>query len=209
MIICAILNKKNNMKKNKIILGIEVLGGIVLMFVCLALISSAVVFPDYLQQVKILIYSMFFIAMAVATMTIFRTGKYIKYSMLTVGGILLLILGASVAYLVPEFFHWAINFDTFYWLVVSIYSIPAICIEGGIFTLFIVFLETSLSNRSKREKYLIVTCFALYATLTVTTNFLTINGVITVDSHILFSRIVSAVAMIVAGSILYFENKTV
>lgn len=194
------------MNKNYAILGIEILGAAVILCVCLALSTSLIIFPDYMPSMWLIMYGMFYFAMATMTMTIYRSCSWISYKLLTVCGILLLLAGAGIAYSVPMYFHWAVNLNEWYWLRVSVYSIPAICIEGGIVTLFIVLLDTELAKWTKRARLLIVTVFVLYAVFTVTANFLSINRVMTVDSHILFSRIVSAVVMVFTAIVIIFKR---
>lgn len=184
------------MKINEqIFLGIETVGAIVVLLVWLALTNFEIIFPDTIPMISLVIYGMYTFATITMILTIFRSSKLISYRILTVCGTVLLIMGASIPYLVPEYFHWAVNVHQWYWLRVSMYSVPAICIEGAIFTLFVVLHENGLEHRTDREKLLLTIGFVVYATFTVTANFMSINKTISVDSHILFAKIVAAVVL--------------
>lgn len=191
-----------------IFLGIEVVGAIVVFFVWLALTNFVIAFPETTPSLSLVIYGMYGFATITMILTIFRSSKLISYRLLTVMGILLLIMGASIPYIVPEYFHWAVDIHEWYWLRVSVYSIPAICIEGAIFTLFVVLHENSLGNRTEREKILLTIAFVVYAVLTVTFNFMSINKSITVDSHILFAKIVAGVVLVFTMTMIALHEKS-
>lgn len=190
-----------------IFLGIESIGAVVVLLVWMALTNFVVIFPENLPMISMVIYGMYTFATITMILTIFRSSELINYRILTVCGIALLVMGASIPYLVPEYFHWAVNVHQWYWLRVSVYSVPAICIEGAIFTLFVVLHESGLEHRTEREKLLLTIGFVLYAILTVTANFLSINRVITVDSHILFSKIVAGVVFVFTFIMIVFHKK--
>ena len=190
-----------------IFLGIEIVGAIVVFFVWLALINFVIAFPETKPPLSLIIYGMYGFATITMVLTIFR--RFLaSYRLITICGIILLIMGASIPYLVPEYFHWAVNIHEWYWLRVSVYSIPAICIEGAIFTLFVVLHENSLGNRTEREKILLTIAFVVYAILTVTFNFMSINKSITVDSHILFSKIVAGVVFVFTMTMIALHEKS-
>lgn len=196
------------MKINKyIFLGIEGIGAVVVLLVWMALTNYVVIFPETIPMISMVIYGMYTFATITMIMTIFRSYQLINYRILTVCGIALLIMGASIPYLVPEYFHWAVNVHQWYWLRVSVYSVPAICIEGAIFTLFVVLHESGLEHRTEREKLLLTIGFVLYAILTVTLNFMSINKSITVDFHILFSKVAAAIVFLFTLIMIMFHKK--
>ncbi len=195
-----------NMSKY-IFLGIETIGAIVVLFVWLALTNFVIIFPQTIPMLSFVIYGMYSFATITMILTIFRSSSLISYRLLTVCGIALLIMGASIPYIIPEYFHWAVSIHEWYWLRVSVYSVPAICIEGAIFTLFVILHENSLGNRTHREKLLLTIGFVVYAILTVALNFMSINKTITVDSHILFSKVVAGVVLVVALTMIALHEK--
>jgi hypothetical protein len=190
-----------------IFLGIEGIGAVVVLLVWMALTNYVVIFPETIPMISMVIYGMYWFATITMIMTIFRSSELINYRILTVCGIALLIMGASIPYLVPEYFHWAVNVHQWYWLRVSVYSVPAICIEGAIFTLFVVLHESGLEHRTAREKLLLTIGFVLYAILTVAWNFMSINRSITVDSHILFAKIIAGIVFVCTLIMIMFHKK--
>ena len=190
-----------------IFLGIESIGAVVVLLVWMALTNFVVIFPETVPKLSFVIYGMYTFATITMVLTIFRSSKLINYRILTVCGIALLIMGASIPYLVPEYFYWAVNVHQWYWLRVSVYSVPAICIEGAIFTLFVVLHESGLEHRTAREKLLLTIGFVLYAILTVAWNFMSINRSITVDSHILFAKIIAGIVFVFTLIMIMFHKK--
>lgn len=155
----------------------------------------------------LLVFGMLGFATVVMLVTIFRR-IWPRYTLIFVLGALLLVLGGSIAFFFPQYFFDAYALKAMYWIRVSMYSLPAICIEGGILTLYIAFVEKGMGLRTDREKLLMAIAFVLYAIMTVTTNFMTINGTIAVQNHVWFAQAVTVFVGMVTLGIAIFHGKT-
>jgi len=125
---------------------------------------------------------------------------------LVLWGLILLIVGGYALVFLPEFFHTMKELPYSYWHRVSLYSMPAICIEGGLFSLFRAYLVYAAARRSTREHGLLFGVFLLYAIIAVAVNFLAINNTISVDNQLLFSRVVLTVSLMMTAVVYRFRN---
>lgn len=170
---------------------LEILGIAVIVLVLLAVLTtSAIVASTPSEIIKTSAVLSVLIAILVTTSIIRLLGKT-NYQWLTILGFTLVIAGMATAFLVPEYFQEMIHLPVPFWYKVSWYTLPAIVIEGGILTLFVVLTEKGLLSRFlPRERALISCTFILYAAATVAMNFLVLDTQLTVASHIQWTRIV-------------------
>jgi hypothetical protein len=125
----------------------------------------------------------------------------------TIFGVIILAVGASVFFALPEYFSTLINAPLDFWILVSIYSLPAICVEGGLFTLFTEFLEHE--RRIKTHEYVwLSVVFLLYIGGSVTANFLVIQGVLTVENQVIFARFIVIASIIIGALVVATHSKT-
>ncbi len=184
--------------------SIELVGALTIACVWLGVIAFRALGFD--TSFGLIMLGMLLFATLVMLITIGRR-LWVWYPLITVLGVTLLLLGGMVALCMPEYFFSAYALQAPYWLRVSVYSLPAICIEGGIFTLYIAFVEKGALFRTAREKLFMAIGFLLYAITTVTANFMTINGSIAVHDHIQFARIVTLVVLILTIVVVSMSNK--
>ncbi len=181
-------------KINPIITVTEYIGAFVVGCVGLGLFTSHVIFPYNIPFGGYAAYVLYVCALIVMVCTIYRK-FFLKFGItpkvLTIMGLVLLLAGSSMAFHSPEYFTWAVHLPVMFWLRVSIYSIPAICMDGATFTLFIVWFENTMKHRPVRENLLTEIAFVMYASFTITANFLAINFKIPVSEHILLSKVVT------------------
>ncbi len=196
------------MKSNNLLLkSIELLGICVLILVVLALVSTPYFFTSQTLSMTIAT-SIMAIAISILSLTsLIRLVGYTHYRWLVVLGSILIIIGGIVFLFLPEFFWKAVSIPFPFWYRVTFYTLPAICVEGGILTLFTVFMEQGTAHRTSREKILLSILFFLYATTMVTTNFLVIGGFVPVQGHIIFSRIVLGTVIIISTYMITNHNK--
>lgn len=116
-------------------------------------------------------------------------------------GMILVGVGAYIVYVTPTYFTYAYQLEVSYWLKVCWYTLPAIMIEGGILTLFTVLIERGLTERTHHEKILLSIMFILYASMTVTANFMVLGGVLTIADHILWSQVIVTGVLIVSTAV--------
>lgn len=187
------------MKSNNLLLkSIELLGICVLALVVFALVCTPYFFTSQTLLMTIATLTMSIAISILATTSLIRFMGYTNYRWLALLGSILVGIGGCIFFFLPEFFWKAVSIPFSFWYRVTFYTLPAICVEGGILTLFTVFMEQGTVHRTSREKILLSILFFLYATTMVTTNFLVIGGTISVSGHIFFSRIV-LITMIVLG----------
>ena len=87
-------------------------------------------------------------------------------------------------------YHW-----NNYWVLVSYYSLPAIMLEGGLFTYFQYQIHTSSSVFiSAREKKMFTIGIVAYLFFAISLNFLAISQVISISHQVNFSRMVLIVS---------------
>jgi|GEM_PF-2561553 len=142
--------------------------------------------------------------------SLFRlSGLWSDDRFLVLWGIVLLVVGGSAIVLLPEFFHIMKDIPYSYWHRVSVYSMPAICIEGGLFTLFRAYTVYRQKVCTIREQGLLLAGFSVYAVLAVAVNFLAIGAVLSVETQLLFSRIIVGVALIMTVTLFFYRRVAV
>jgi hypothetical protein len=116
------------------------------------------------------------------------TGKHIPVRLRSAQTAILMVFGAIVFFCLPEYLTETKALQENFWAIVSIYSLPAICVEGALFNMFFYH-----SNKGDRKIYEYL--FTAYATFAVGINFVSLSQVITTDQHILWARLVIIVAI--------------
>lgn len=189
------------MNKNyKIIEGI----GLVILVVVLAAIHDI---PETLWNNSKLhpVFLLMTAAVSVMVLASFaRMFGYMKYRVLTLMGVTMLGIGGYVFYFVPDFFSIVLSVPMGFWLKVTAYSLPAICVEGGLLTLFTVFRETKLHITSGERDWVQVG-FAAYAIIAMSVNFAVILGYGEIAHQIQFSQIILTVTLIITAYITTHE----
>lgn len=187
------------MKKNYT--WLEGIGVIILVIV----LAAAHDIPQAVWDTYQLIMYIMIAGVATTALTSFaRMAGYTRYWILLVLGILLLSIGGGMFYFRPDFFATILAIPMGYWVKVTAYSLPAICVEGGLLTLFTLFHERHAWT-SVRERNMVITGFSLYAVITVAINFLVIGGIVSVAHQIMFSRVIIAGTIAVTGAVLFRE----
>lgn len=131
-----------------------------------------------------------------ALASVARIFGYMRYRILTLMGVTMLCIGGYVFYFVPDFFNTVLPVSMGFWLKVTAYSLPAICVEGGLLTLFTVFRETKLHITSGDRDWLQVG-FPIYAIIAMSVNFAVILGFVEITHQILFSQIILTGTLII------------
>ncbi len=139
-----------------------------------------------------------------ALASIARMFGYMRYNILFIVGVLVLLIGGSVFYFQSSFFSTILPIPMGFWLKVSIYSLPAMCVEGGLLTLFTVFNETR-GKIVMRENIMLQIFFLLYAVVTISINFFVIKGYLSTDHQILISRIIVGFVALIAVPVTFKE----
>lgn len=119
-------------------------------------------------------------------------------------GILLFVTGAIGFFFFPDYFYNSISVQMPYWYQATLYTLPAICVEGGIFTLFSLHLLKIKNVRKIENENAINSLFLFYAVVMVGINFFVINKVIDVSIHLLVSKIVILLLIIL---IIHIDKK--
>lgn len=165
---------------------IEFVGSIILILVITAGFLTAEFFmePRSGIWVAVMLGSIFLLAVT----SLVRFAGYTSYRWLTILGAVLFALGGMVFFFEEHFFMVALQLDQHFFGRLSMYTLPAICIEGGILTLFTVFLEKH-RNQSHKSLRIMRMLFMSYFIIMVTSNFLAVSLLINVSSHIIFSKI--------------------
>ncbi len=187
---------------------LELLGTVVLILVILALATTPAFFHVGDAMITAITIIMMIAITILAITSFVRRYGFTSYRWLTFLAIMLLIIGGGVFYGLPQFFYGALALRLPFWYRVSLYTLPAICVEGGLLTLFTVFVERGLSHRSSRERMLISVLFVAYAVLTIGANFLVVNRVLSVEAHLALVRwFLAIVAVLFIGILWHFRNK--
>lgn len=195
------------LSKNYPLVLLEFLGIGVLILVILAMIVNRSMLDHASGSVLLASCVMFASISLLSVTSLIRTFGYTNYQFLVILGVVLLGIGGLTFYFIPQFFFYAISVPFSFWCKVSFYTLPAICVEGGIMTLFTVFMEKGTQKRTQRERLLLSITFIAYAVITVATNFLAINKMIPVMAHLLFSRCIVAMVLIITAHLIVFRNK--
>lgn len=120
-------------------------------------------------------------------------------------GVILMLIGGVVVYLVPSYFEVALGLEIGFWYKVSIFSLPAICIEGAVFTICTELQHTALSLNNREYRFL-NWFFVIYIVGAVSTNFLVINRVWEVVDQVHFYRIFVFLSVLTL-SVLYLRHR--
>jgi dolichyl-phosphate-mannose--protein O-mannosyl transferase len=171
---------------------LERLGTVVLVVALVALATTGFVLVHATPAVRNV---SLFLGGMVAVLAVTALIRWVRgrtnYRWLGILGFTLLGAGAILVFFIPEFFPYMIALQVPFWYKVSWYTLPAIAIEGGILTLFITAMESGmLASFTDNEKRSMGYTFAAYAVCTVAMNFFVLDNLATVESHILWSRIV-------------------
>lgn len=178
--------------------SVEAIGVFVLLLVITAIITISLQWENYSASLYVGFQILFFSVIVSIVSSFGRLlGVWRNERFLAVWGIVLLIIGGGALVFLPEFFHTMKELPYSYWHRVSLYSLPAICIEGGLFSLFRGYLAYAAQKRTIREHQLLFIVFVLYATVAVSANFLAINNTISINEQLLFSRIILGITLLV------------
>lgn len=197
------MRKKYMKKLEYIFYGLEFIGALVVLCVWAALIREFSIMSE-LWMNGLLIYALLTFATITMVITLYRE-RFKSNQILPIMGIALLLLGAYIPYFDSEYLFWAINLPIEFWFRVSIYSIPAICTEGAAFTLFLAAYKKFPKSFS-RKTLLLSIGFIIYAVSTIVMNFLAINYVIPVESHVLFSHVSISWVIIITIAYIFLEK---
>ena len=182
---------------------IELIGLCIIVLVLLATRSiPGVVWNSYSfhNSITAMIAGIAILALA----SVARMFGYMRYNILFIVGVTVLLIGGSVFYFQSSFFSTILPIPMGFWLKVSIYSLPAMCVEGGLLTLFTVFNETR-GKIVMRENIMLQIFFLLYAVVTISINFFVIKGYLSTDHQILISRIIVGFVALIAVPVTFKE----
>lgn len=190
------------MNSKKLFIGIELLGVIVLILVLLgttaALRTSLELSTSNRIAVTMLLTAICF---SIPLSLLHILGYKVRSGYRIIFGITLITLGSIAVYAIPSYFHTMIRLPLYFWYKVSIFSLPAICIDGGLFTLFTE-LQESKEGLYPREVALLSFGFICYTVLAVTVNFVVLLMIWGVEHQIVFYRILIFFTVLIFTSIL-------
>lgn len=183
---------------------LELLGISVLVLVTSAILVNIQVIKNFPQSKISIIFAMVVMLVFLLGTSIVRMlGKW-NYDWLSILGVMLFVTGGCVIYFAPVYFTVAIDLPVSFWHKVVWYTLPAVMIEGGIFTMFTVLMENGThDNLFIREKRLLSVAFLGYAVFTVTFNFLVLNGIFLPEEHVFWSQIVYVIISAITVNIIY------
>ena len=177
---------------------LEKIGNLVLLLVFVAIIRMPY-FEMFSLDYKILIITMSICTGILCISSLFRNFFNIfSKKFLVVLGFILLVQGIIVFYFFTGYFYHTLQLPIPFWYVVSLYSLPAICVEGAIMTHFIMFQDFIEKEKIKK---LFTLLFILYAGFAIGTNFLVLFKIIHVWDHVLFSRVISIFTLLISSII--------
>jgi predicted membrane protein len=169
----------------------EIIGILTLGLVVHSLLTHSVE-PNILRTVGLVLAT---VSLVTATFYQFLHSNSFNRVRVALAGFLLLFSG-YVFYFSPEYFQYSLGLNLTFWDIVSVYSLPAIALEGAIFTLLD---QLSYQYSDKRSRRLISFMFVFYAFFAVATNFAAIAGTIQISHQILFSRAIWLLVIISTG----------
>lgn len=187
----------------KILRIIEIIGLIVLLLIITAIsgmkieVHSQPVFVSLIALSVMVIISIF-----LSIGRILRLTRGIKN--LIISGFVLLLSGGLVMIFIPEFFNIMKNIPYSYWHKVSVYSLPAVCIEGGLFNLFQAHVLSSRKT-TKRENVFLFSGFLVYAITAVSINFFALSEVVSIKEQLMFSKNILLMTIIISF-VVYLKN---
>lgn len=196
--------------KNPFLKIIEIIGVIILFFILLGLTKSpwsllftGISFYDILlQTVMIILVAGSFVMVITKYFSTTTTQQlFKKYHIEWFNTRALFITGALIFYTTPSFFHKALSAPwENYWFLVSYYSLPAVMIEGSIFAWF---EEKSKDHvfATSRERRIFTGGVVIYLLIALSSNFLAIGNIISIDHQVLFSRIIIAIMIILMSAV--------
>lgn len=177
----------------------ERFGALVLFFVILGSIGAFLSNTTSLNNTSF--YGIVLVVCSLIVSVAHQIGKRTSKTRIFLSGTLL-VYAAMVFFINENYLDQVILAKIPFWYLVSIYSLPAIALEGAIFTLLDE-LRVYYKN-DFRSQVLIVVLFALYALVAVSTNFAAILGYISIGHQVFFSR---TILVLVIVSIVMFLVK--
>ena len=191
------------MNTKKIFIGIELLGVIVLILVLLGTTAAVQTHLHLSPSISIAVTVLLTAICCSIPLSLLRIfGHRVRPQYRVAFGITLIALGSIAVYFIPSYFHTMIGLPLYFWYKVSIFSLPAICIDGGLFTLFTE-LQESREGLLGREMLLLSVGFICYTVLAVTVNFVVLLMIWNVEHQILFYRILIFFTVLIFASILF------
>lgn len=190
--------------QNALLKNTERIGALTLFFVVLGCFGAfgynlktlnSVTFIGFLLVVSSFTVSVWHQFFARASMTLQRV----------VLSAMLLLYAAITFFIVGEnFFYEILHADLPFWYLVSVYSLPAIALEGAIFTLID---ELAFRHKEKRSQKQASFLFVAYAIVAVGANFAAILGYLSISHQLFFSRAVIVLVFISIISFIVMRNK--
>jgi hypothetical protein len=176
----------------KIFIGLRTLGVLVLVLVTISNIRtiSTVETSNIITSVTVSMSFAVCIGIVLSTHQLIHKNDF--NVLRVIYGVIIMTLGGIVVYLLPSYFHSYFDLPINFWKKVSLFSLPAICIEGGLFTLYTE-LEHIRLKLLKREHRIVNIAFIIYTISAITTNFLVLNSVWPINEQLLFYRTLIAI----------------
>ncbi len=208
----------NLSKTQWLFLGIEIVGVIVLILVLTALTSLGIPLELYRAEAGLFCIMMLAVAFSILSGLVhivnivsWRAQHYttILTEARPVLGVLLVLLGMIAFFGLPQYFYTLADVLTLtFWERVSAYSLPAICVEGGLFTLCSTLLEAQEVYLSRRERTFVLIGMLSSTTIAVAGNFLVLTGVIDIGAQVITARaILVGITLIAAGFLIWPKKK--
>lgn len=186
----------------------EAVGVLVLMLILVAFIRTPEFFTLTPSSMHIDMYIMLVgIVLGGISATARVLGYHAPYRYMVLLALILTLSGGYVFLMVPEYFYIGVALPLSYWHQVSFLTLPAVCIEGGTITLFLALLEHGMHMRTKREEIWMIIFFILYSALMISRSFLTLGHVISIENHIMTSRLMAGIVIFVTVYAIINRNK--
>jgi hypothetical protein len=138
--------------------------------------------------------------------SVLRTQLTLPTVYLQVSALLCLAAGGYYFLFYPQYFSQMHSSILSFWYRACLYSLPAICIEGGVLTLVTVLQESDSQCLTTREKKFLYVGFISYAIIAIAVNFMALGNVIQVQTHIAFTKAV-LIALIAIATIVGVKNR--
>jgi len=186
----------------------EYLGIVVLLLILVAFIRTPQFFSFTPSSMHISMYIMLGgIVLGGISATLRALGYQTPYRYMVLLALVLTLSGGYVFIMLPEYFYIGVALPLSYWHQVSFLTLPAVCIEGGTITLFVALLRHGMHMRSKREEKLMIVFFIIYSTFMISRSFLTLGHVISIENHIMTSRLMAGIVIFVTIYAIINRNK--